>query len=128
MSILFCTFAASKVCSMNTAMIEQIRDYFATQPVLKAWLFGSYARGEERPDSDVDLLVKFDREHAKVGLLKYAAIIIDLEKMLNKEVDLVEDGALMPYAERTANKDKKLIYERENLKPSLQILLKSISE
>ncbi len=97
---------------MNAAMIEQIRDYFATQPVLKAWLFGSYARGEERPDSDVDLLVKFDREHAKVGLLKYAAIIIDLEKMLNKEVDLVEDGALMPYAERTANKDKKLIYER----------------
>ena len=33
---------------------------FKTQPVLKAWFFGSYSRGEERPDSDVDILVKLD--------------------------------------------------------------------
>ncbi|MDY6327243.1 MAG: hypothetical protein SPL42_09025 [Bacteroidales bacterium] len=32
---------------LNTEMIETIREYFKTQPVLKAWLFGSYARGEE---------------------------------------------------------------------------------
>ena len=34
-------------------MIKKIAEYFKTQPVLKAWLFGSYSRGEERPDSDV---------------------------------------------------------------------------
>ena len=98
---------------MSTADISKsIAEYLATQPVTKAWLFGSYARGEQREDSDVDLLVEFDRAHAKVGLLKYAAIIIDLEKMLNREVDLVETGALLPWAEETANRDKKLIYER----------------
>ena len=97
---------------MDTAMTKQIADYFSTQPVLKAWIFGSFARGEERPDSDIDLLVSFDRENAKVGLFKYCAIIMDLEKMLNRQVDLVEEGGLLPFAERTANKDKKLIYER----------------
>lgn len=99
---------------MDSDITKQISDYFATQPVLKAWVFGSFARGEERPDSDIDLLVKFDREHAKVGLLKYAAIMIDLEKILNRTVDLVEEGALLPWAEKTANQDKKLIYERRS--------------
>ena len=37
-------------------MNNAIADYFKTQPVLKAWLFGSFARGEETPQSDVDLL------------------------------------------------------------------------
>lgn len=97
---------------MDATITRQIADYFATQPVLKAWVFGSFARGEERPDSDIDLLVSFDRENAKVGLFKYCSIILDLEKILNRKVDLVEEGALLPFAERTANKDKKLIYER----------------
>ena len=41
-------------------MTRLIADYFKTQPVLKAWLFGSFARGEERPDSDVDILFEPD--------------------------------------------------------------------
>ncbi|MBR6919946.1 MAG: nucleotidyltransferase domain-containing protein, partial [Bacteroidales bacterium] len=41
---------------MSDAMIQTICDYFATQPVLRAWVFGSYARGEETPESDVDIL------------------------------------------------------------------------
>ena len=53
---------------MNGQIYEQISEYFATQPVLKAWVFGSFARGEEREDSDIDLIVRFDRENAKVGL------------------------------------------------------------
>lgn len=95
-------------------MVQSIRDYFATQPVTKAWLFGSYARGEEHADSDVDILVEFDRQHAKVGLLKYSAMILDLEKILGRNVDLVENGALLPWAEETANREKKMIYERSS--------------
>ena len=99
---------------MDAHLTKQIRDYLATQPVLKAWVFGSFARGEERNDSDIDILVRFDRENAKVGMFKYCAIILDLERILHREVDLVEEGALLPFAERAANKDKKLIYERAN--------------
>ncbi len=41
------------------AMIPKIQAYLATQPVERAYLFGSCARGDERPDSDIDLLVNY---------------------------------------------------------------------
>ena len=93
-------------------MTQKIAEYFKTQPVLKAWLFGSYSRGEERPDSDVDILVVLD--HSQPIGLRFFGMWGDLERMLNKEVDLVTEGSLMPYAEKSANKDKILIYERAN--------------
>ena len=55
--------------------------YFATQPIVKAWVFGSYARGEAHSGSDVDMIT---------------------------------EGTLLSFAERTANNDKILIYERES--------------
>ena len=97
---------------MNAALIENIQNYFKGQPVLKAWLFGSYARGEETPESDADIMVVFDHEHAKIGLFKYAAMVMDLERILQMKVDLVEEGSLLPFAEKSAEKDKILVYER----------------
>ena len=94
------------------AMTQKIAEYFKTQPVLKAWLFGSYSRGEERPDSDVDILVALDYSQP-IGL-RFFGMWEDLEEMLNKDVDLVTEGSLMPYAEKSANHDKILIYERAN--------------
>lgn len=91
-------------------MINVIADYFKTQPVLKAWLFGSYARGEETPVSDVDLLVVFDDE--SVSLLKHAGMIGDLEKILERPVDLAVDGTLRPRVAESVNREKMLIYER----------------
>lgn len=95
-------------------MIQTIRDYLATQPVLKAWIFGSYARGEERDDSDVDLLVEFDHDNATIGLMQYCHIMNELSDQIGKKIDLVENGTLLPFAEQTANQDKRLIYERIN--------------
>lgn len=40
------------------AMIPKIQEFFKTQPVTRAWLFGSCSRGEETPQSDVDILVR----------------------------------------------------------------------
>ena len=98
---------------MSEQMIQTIRDYFATQPVTKAWLFGSYARGEEKENSDVDLLVVFD-EKKNVSLLTHIKIQYDLEDRLGKKVDLVTDGTLLPFVEESVNKDKKVIYERNS--------------
>ena len=97
---------------MNTqTMTRKIADYFKTQPVLKAWLFGSFARGEANGNSDVDLLVEFD--HSKpIGLFRYARMWRELSEILGCRVDMVEEGTLRPLAEQTANNDKKLIYER----------------
>ncbi len=93
------------------AMTRKIADYFKTQPVLKAWLFGSFARGEATPTSDVDILVVYD-DAARVSLLTHAGMIVDLEEILQRPVDIVEDGTLLPFAVPSANRDKKLIYER----------------
>ena len=41
---------------MSTEMTETIREYFKPQPVLKAWIFGSYACGEETADNDKILI------------------------------------------------------------------------
>ena len=46
-----CIFASKYIDMSSNVMIKTISDYFKTQPVLKAWLFGSYARGEENADA-----------------------------------------------------------------------------
>lgn len=95
------------------AMTQQIAEYFKTQPVLKVWLFGSYSRGEQRADSDVDLLVKFDRSRP-IGLFAYVRMRRELEEQLGRKIDLVEEGTLRPAVQKTANHDLKVIYERNS--------------
>ena len=108
----FCAEKPSKQPMGNEIMTQKIAEYFKTQPVLKAWLFGSYSRGEETPLSDVDLLVQYD-DKARVSLLKHAAMICELEKILDRSVDIVQDGTLRPRVRESINHDRKLIYERE---------------
>lgn len=93
-------------------MTKMIAEYFKTQPVVKAWLFGSYSRGEQKPWSDVDILVEMD-DKQPIGLLKFAGIICDLEDLTGQKIDLVEEGTLKPFAIESVNRDKKLIYARE---------------
>lgn len=54
-------------------------------------VFGSRARGEARPDSDVDLLVRI--EHGR-GMFDIGRLLLDLEALLGCKVDLVTEGAL----------------------------------
>lgn len=99
---------------MSTELIkQQIADYFKTQPVLKAWLFGSFARGEETPESDVDILVEYDK-NARISLLTISHMMGELEKSTGRKVDLIEEGCLLPFAVESANRDKQLIYERRS--------------
>ena len=91
-------------------MLQTIADYFKTQPIQRAWLFGSYARGDESPLSDVDILVQFDE--GGVSLLKHAAMICELEKILDRPVDIVPEKMLRPRVRESVDQDKKLIYER----------------
>ena len=94
-------------------MISAIQQYFATQLVTKAWLFGSFSRGEETPESDVDILVNYDRSQP-IGLFKIAGMTVDLEDILGRKVDLVEEKMLFPWVTDSVNNDKKLIYARTN--------------
>lgn len=59
-------------------------------------LFGSISRGDARPDSDVDLLVDFDRGR-DLSLVDYAEIRLRLCELLGRDVDLVQRGRLKPF-------------------------------
>ena len=99
---------------MNTKtanMSKKIANYFTTQPVDKAWLFGSYSRGEATRRSDVDILVQFT-PGSKISLFDHGGMLMDLQELLKKKVDLIEDGQLKSYAVESAEHDKVLIYER----------------
>lgn len=92
--------------------IQVIRDYMANQPVVKAWIFGSFARGEEKAKSDIDILFVPDFNKGTFTLLTHGGMYEELKQLLGREVDLVADGSLRPYAKETAERDKILVYER----------------
>lgn len=96
---------------MSSTIINTLKEYFSSQPISKAWLFGSYSRGEETSDSDIDLLIAFDNT-AKISLMKLSGMSLDLEELLGRSVDIIPEGSLRPYAEASVNHDKILIYER----------------
>ena len=96
---------------MNAHLIQQLRQGFVHAPVQRAWLFGSFARNEEMSDSDVDVMVRFDKG-ARISLLDYAGIMLDLEKIVRKKVDLVTEGGIKKFAEQSIEDDKILVYER----------------
>ena len=95
----------------NSAIIAALRHYFSTQPVLKAWLFGSFSRGEETHESDIDIIVSLDKSQP-IGL-KFFGMWSDLEELLGRKVDLVSEGTLLPFAKKSVDKDKILVYERK---------------
>jgi predicted nucleotidyltransferase len=57
-------------------------------------IFGSAARGEERPDSDVDLIVEFDRPTGFIELLRFERLLSDF---FGRPVDLVTEPGLDPF-------------------------------
>jgi len=92
--------------------IEQIKntvtDYFKDKPVKSVYLFGSYARGEAREDSDIDLGIIL--EDVKISLWQYAGIALGLEEALSKKVDMVEIELMHNWVKRNFERDKMEIY------------------
>lgn len=86
-----------------------ICNFLRTQPVKKAYLFGSYARGEADDKSDIDLMVELDD---RVGLFKFISIQLKLEELLDKKVDLISARGISRHVLPFIEKDKKLVYER----------------
>ncbi|MBI5528391.1 MAG: nucleotidyltransferase family protein [Deltaproteobacteria bacterium] len=71
--------------------IDEHKGELASRGVKSLSIFGSYARGEERPESDVDILVEFA---VPVGLFEFIRLKRYLERILGVEVDLVTRDAL----------------------------------
>lgn len=91
---------------MSDQVLSDITRILRSRGVVEASLFGSMARGEVRADSDVDVLVKFDRNR-KVSLFDLASIREELEKKVGRRVDLITK--LNKYVEPYVRKDLRRI-------------------
>ena len=96
--------------NLDIQKIESIKNYFKTRRDLKAYLFGSYFRGQADNQSDIDILVDLDYSQ-KIGLL-FVQMQIDLEQILKSKVDLVSSSGISKHIKPFIDKEKKMIFAR----------------
>jgi predicted nucleotidyltransferase len=85
-----------------TARRDEILALASTYGASNVRIFGSVARGEATPDSDVDLLVTYASD---VSLFDVAGLYVALEELLNRHVDIVDDRAIKPYMRASILRD-----------------------
>jgi|SRR5450432_3081689 predicted nucleotidyltransferase len=87
----------SRTLQLGDAQVDagKLADLCRLYRVRELSFFGSAARGEMRPDSDIDLLVEFLPD-AGIDLVDYAGLMLDLSRLLGRKVDLVSKNGLKP--------------------------------
>lgn len=93
--------------SIKTKIIPILQD----QGVTKAAIFGSYATGEAKKNSDVDLLVEFQE---RKSLFDIVGIKLALETILKKNVDLLTYKSLHPLLKDIILNEQRIIYEKRS--------------
>ena len=85
---------------------QQILDYLRPYQPVRIGIFGSYARNEQRPESDLDILVKFKKP---INLLDLIGVELELSDLLGVKVDLVTEQSVLPALRPYIEKDLQLI-------------------
>ncbi|AYQ30906.1 MULTISPECIES: nucleotidyltransferase family protein [Runella] len=91
---------------LQASQKQQILHYLRPFHPTLVGVFGSYARNEQRPDSDLDILVKFAQP---VNLLDIIGLEMDLSDALGIKVDLVTEPSLLPNLRPYIEKDLLLL-------------------
>jgi uncharacterized protein len=101
----------SRTLQLGSAQIDEteLADLCRRYCVRELSLFGSAARGEMRPDSDIDLLVEFLPD-AAIDLVDYAGMMLDLSHLLGRKVDLVSKNGLKPLIRASVLGEARLLY------------------
>lgn len=93
-------------------VMKRIRNYFSKDGrISKAWLFGSFARGEDDYKSDIDLMIEVPAD-SKFSLFDLADIQYHLENLVPKKVDIVMKTGVKPHIMERIKPDLKIFYER----------------
>lgn len=87
---------------------SEIAEYLKSKGASKAAVFGSFARNEETPDSDIDILTDFSRP---IGLLEFVGIEQDLSEKIGIKVDLLSEEGISPYIIDYVKKDIKVLFQ-----------------
>lgn len=89
--------------------VPRLREICRRYQVRRLSVFGSVARGQARPDSDVDLLVEFLPE-ARVGMIQYGGLMLALSELMGRKVDLVTTRALRPVLRDRILEEAQVLY------------------
>ncbi len=102
----------SRTAIDRTSIIAKIKNLLDQDGrIKKAWIFGSFARGDDGRDSDLDLLIEEDK-NLKFSYFDPADVQFRLEKLIQKKVDLgFSDSAKVNAAPQIMN-EAVLIYEK----------------
>ena len=92
--------------------IDEIREYCAEQPIQRLSVFGSAARDELRPESDIDLLVEYEPD-ASVGYFSMARHMREFVEICGRDVDLCTPNGLSKYIRDEVIESARLIYAKE---------------
>ncbi len=96
----------------GTRIVSILKNYFSkNEKIRRAWLFGSYARGESDRKSDLDIMVEVYR-NKHFSLFDLAEVQDQLERRFSCKIDLVMKRAVKPSVMKRIEKDMILIYER----------------
>jgi predicted nucleotidyltransferase len=90
---------------------DTVTDYFKDKPVKSVYLFGSYARGDAKENSDIDILFSL-KENTRISYFGLAQYLVDLEEKLVNKVDLVEEEVIYPRLKKYIDADKILLFSR----------------
>ena len=89
-------------------LFKKIVSILARYRVKKIAVFGSYARGEAKPESDIDILVEFSE---RKSLLDLVGIEQELSEALGVKADLLTEKSISPYLIDRIKSEMKVIYE-----------------
>lgn len=95
------------ISSQSDSLIQVAKD----NDISYLAVYGSYARGEQTPKSDLDLLVDFDK---KKGLFDLMKIEEKLSQVLGVKIDMVTKGGLNKYVKPYIQDDLKVIYAKKS--------------
>ncbi|MGH9657563.1 MAG: nucleotidyltransferase family protein [Bryobacteraceae bacterium] len=101
----------SRVLQIGDRKVDEskLADLCRRYRVRELSFFGSAARGEMRPDSDIDLLVEF-LPNAEIDLVDYAGLMLELSHFLGRRVDLVSKNGLKPLIRASVIDEARLLY------------------
>jgi hypothetical protein len=88
-------------------ILDQIVNRLKKQGATKIAIFGSYARGEEKPDSDVDVIVEFSERQSLLELVRMER---ELYEALGVKVELLTEKSISPYLIDSVKQEMEVIY------------------